>query len=873
MSVATMSTPVVPPRPARSQDKAPASGSIPTIPPRPSKRFNRSVSPNPDRFAPSPLNESPFNNRSKRLSQSFLGEQLERSTSVELPSIGQEGQEYAAFEEKDQEAPDPVAPEQTRSVGEDVKLHAPKPTVAPIDAKQRVQAVTRTDSDKAASFGIGRPSSAEPLHSGARSLKKKASTTSQLSHHSELGEDEQGIPEIGQRVPMLAYAGDVQAPSPAPQRAPSVDSTKSSRHQARRTSSRNGFHDVPAGAYGLHGHGVESTDKLDKAWAEKHPESVQKEHYNHLRHRDHDYSMSSEDLNKIVRDTASRGAGYGSSGYIGSPSEHVGYHATAEYASRIATPQPSSLSQTIHVDEDNVIDAFAHPSNEQIGDDEDTGYYPILAADEVAKSTSPYELRSAVPPRHERHGSSDEPRSRPTSRPGSIYSPQPELRSTLLDDVEEYEPLFPEGDESGQKPKSQADKLKERSQRFPSRDIWEDAPNSVHSTAEVSTPEPSDRVKPREVPPRETETPAQAFARKQEELAEREAITPDSFLNRTQRPKSLTERPDIAKAQDLGARSQTRRFPSRDVWEDTPDSLQFTTTVSQPQTPANTTSEDAETSPVTTSKPVIPARPSKKQDSGDDSTSKPSVPGRPKPQVPARPSKFSSTTDPNDLEAVPRQKPVVPARPVGGKIAALQANLGLNDRLRLGPQAPKKEAPVTEEPPEEKEKAPLSDARKGRARGPQRRAPTKSSSPGVVDKSTPPPVASNGSAVLSFSMTRTLWSIDEEGTMTVDHFGTEKKQPEPKVEEVLPEEPIKEVKTEEIQVADEEPQPEAAEVPEPPELEQTEVEEPPATIEETRTLATNTAGESILQETVEKTEDGTDKVEKVANVDDTVDAA
>lgn len=320
------STPAIPPRPARGQEKD-NNLSAPAIPPRPTnRRLNRSVSPNPDRFAPSPLNESPFNpknSRGARNSQTHLGEELERPMSVEMPNVGEEGREYAAAieelgtspeETKDTSRRSSTSPEQTRTVGEDIKLYAPKPTMPAQSAKQRVAAVTRTDSDRAAAFGIGRPSYDEQMYSG-RNLKKKASTTSQLSHQSEVfAEDEHGIPEIGQRVPMLSNAGDVQAPSPAP-RATSTDGTRPIRHHTRKTSSRGGFGDLPSDVYGLHGHGLASTDKLDKAYYEKHPDALQKERYNHLHERVKDYSMSSEDLNKIVRDTASRGAGFGNANY------------------------------------------------------------------------------------------------------------------------------------------------------------------------------------------------------------------------------------------------------------------------------------------------------------------------------------------------------------------------------------------------------------------------------------------------------------------------------------------------------------------------------------------------------------------------------
>ncbi|KAI1310635.1 altered inheritance of mitochondria protein 21 [Xylaria venustula] len=915
MSATTMSSPpIVPPRPARSEEKA--NGTTPAVPARPTKRFNRSVSPNPDRFAPSPLNESPFNPAAKRNSQSFLGEELERSTSVDLPGVGEEGREYAvAIDELGSASPEDTrisSPEQTRIVDEGLKLHAPKPTVPAASAEKRVAAVTRTDSDRAAAFGIGRPSSEEPLHSGARSLKKKASTTSQLSHHSELQtDDEHGIPEIGQRVPMLSYAGDVQAPSPAPPRASSVDSTRSGRHHTRRASSRSGFHDLPPGSYGLHGHGVESTDKLEKAYYEKHPEIYQKEHYHPLHERVHDYSMSSENLNKIVRDTASRGVGFGTSGYIGTPSEQVGFQASDEYTSRISSPQPpsglpkaESVKSTpevtfsgsndekgdgvIHVD-DSQYKAFAKHGDEGSADHgvHNDGSWPILAADEVAKDPTPYELQPAVPPN--RRGS-DEARSRPSSRPASIYSPPPpELHSTPLEDVEEYEPLFPEDEKADQKPKTSAEKLKEHKLRFPSRDIWEDAPNSVHSTAEVSTPEPADtRPKSRtasvDLPPRDTETPAQAFARRQEELAEKESITPDNFLNRQQRPKSWVEhQPHLAK--EIHSRPNlNQRFPSRDVWEDTPDSLQFTTTVSSPQS-ADDVAGDEEAKPQPpANRPVVPARPPKKQGSGDDVSSKPVVPDRPKPQVPARPVKPAA--DAKEVEGAPKQKPVVPARPVGSKIAALQAGFmsDLNNRLRLGPQAPKKDVSPPEEAPEEKEKAPLADARKGRARGPQRRAPTKSHGPGSgLEKSVPPPV-SNGHPVLSFSMTRTLWSIDEEGTVMVDHFGPEKggnaqstvKAVEPEADEVkvadTQSDETQTVETEVVETKSEEAQ-------EQKELERTATEleivttddkpsESQDTIEERKTLVTNTAGEPILTETIEKT--GGDEVKAVDEAKDEV---
>lgn len=79
----------------------------------------------------------------------------------------------------------------------------------------------------------------------------------------------------------------------------------------------------------------------------------------------------------------------------------------------------------------------------------------------------------------------------------------------------------------------------------------------------------------------------------------------------------------------------------------------------------------------------------------------------------------------------------------------------LNKRLQLGPQAPKKEEVSPEEPQTEKEKAPLVDARKGRARGPARRAPAKSPAPASQESAGNP-------AIFTISQPSTLWQIDPE---------------------------------------------------------------------------------------------------------------
>ncbi len=311
-AAATQQAPIVPPRPARGQD-------VPKVPPRPARRTERSLSPNPDRFAPSPLNEGLTLSRSPQASR--LGphngsppssDPIDRSASVDMPSVGEEGMEYAAVADEIATSGEPTAPpEHTRTVADDLHLHAPKPSLPPVSAKERFAVVTRTDSDRAASFGIGKPSSEEPAPSN-RSLKKKASTTSQLSTTESHIDDEQGIPEIGQQVPMYPNAGDVQAPSPAPS-AGIVEGAR--KHHHRKTSAR-GFAELPPGSYGLHGHGVVPKDKLEKAYYSKHPSLVKKEHSLHHSDRPNDFSMSSEELNKIVRDTARSGTGLGTFGFF-----------------------------------------------------------------------------------------------------------------------------------------------------------------------------------------------------------------------------------------------------------------------------------------------------------------------------------------------------------------------------------------------------------------------------------------------------------------------------------------------------------------------------------------------------------------------------
>ncbi|KAK2005009.1 hypothetical protein LX36DRAFT_705896 [Colletotrichum falcatum] len=897
MSTASVQPPVIPPRPSRSQDReeSTTTSSVPKIPPRPIKRFDRSISPNPDRFAPSPLNESPFPKSPKATrsspSNGFLSSQdpvQNRPGSVSMPSVGEEGNEYDVVSENLPKAP--ASPEHTRFAAEDLKLHAPKPTVPAQSAKQKVMAVTRTDSDRAASYGIGKPSSDDTTRPS--SLRRKASSSG-MSQKSEsaFGDEEHGIPEIGQRVPMNPNIGDVQAPSPAPSSG-AADGFRSGtpRHHSRKQSSR-GFNELPPGSYGLHGHtSAPPKDKFEKAWYEKHPDFLKKDCTPSLHDRQNDYAMSSTDLNKIVKETHSRGSGMGTSAaYVSTPSEEVGYQASEEYTSRISSPElqriksplsqtgshvgspanaatPGSDEGTIHVDESH------NRRRSYISFDsghENKYNAPILAEDELEKDVHPYDLHPAVEPPPERSGSAfeiEKAPSRPASRPTSIYhnQSQTELTSTPLEDVEEYEPLFDEDGAEVKKSESEANTWKPR-HKFPSKDVWEDAPDSVNYTAEVSTPEPTETERSSSKRRSEfpTENPALEFARKQEELAEQEAR---GIHTKEKKPVPIA----LQQAKQEARPAMSNRFPSRDVWEDTPESLMHEAVVDTPE-PAEESPIEKPHVPVrpqkkcsessaTAETPSIPERPKPKHTPSGDDKSKPVVSEKPKPQIPARPTKsLPSGTDSKEQDIATKQKPAIPARPAGGKIAALQAGFlsDLNKRLQIGPQAPKKE-----EPPaavvEVKEKVPLSDARKGRARGPQRRAPAaKSPVPVAVAKSGP---------TLSFSPLRTCWSIGDDGVLEVE--GAPKpettKEAAPKVESASLEPKVVEPETKAEVVVEDQTAKDISEV----KAEEDKVEAPASadaevepSKEEVKTLAANTAGEPVIEATLAEKKDDIEPVE------------
>lgn len=102
------------------------------------------------------------------------------------------------------------------------KSFSPQASVPKSTAKSKIQTITRTDSTQAASHSIG------TADTEVHPLKAKASfsrSNPSLSDEPTQDEHDHAIPEIGLQVPILKYAGDVQAPTTTPlqQATPSIN--------------------------------------------------------------------------------------------------------------------------------------------------------------------------------------------------------------------------------------------------------------------------------------------------------------------------------------------------------------------------------------------------------------------------------------------------------------------------------------------------------------------------------------------------------------------------------------------------------------------------------------------------------------------------
>jgi hypothetical protein len=299
---------------------------VPKIPPRPKRSVDRSVSPNREAFTRSPLNDPTFDHRpgSGQKGSRLSTELPPRPPSVSLPSLGEEGNEYASFEDlsKTLTNQSDADPQQKAQVPGDLPLHAPTASVPSSTAKSRIQTVTRTDSSQAAAAGFGKLLP-DDRSAAERSGSSAGGNTRPSSVYKEEQEDEHGIPEIGLQVPMYPNAGDVQAPTPSQyENAISTGvgffnktpASGASRNHSRTKSGREVFHGPP-GSYGLHGHGKVGNDEFERDWYAKHPEDHKREKAGeygpHIQENRKDYNWDSHKLDKLVREARAHGAGLG----------------------------------------------------------------------------------------------------------------------------------------------------------------------------------------------------------------------------------------------------------------------------------------------------------------------------------------------------------------------------------------------------------------------------------------------------------------------------------------------------------------------------------------------------------------------------------
>jgi len=569
----------------------------------------------------------------------------------------------------------------------------------------------------------------------------------------------------------------------------------------------------------------------------------------------HEYlGMSSMDLNAVVAQSASPAVGVNEN-ECGVPDEELGYIASDHYTQALSRTQSRSHSpvhrresartsfdspghgvlgetdehgDVIHLEDleygpgyirrgnSSYAASRAESIHEEGEDDEKKAQvqYSILAEDEVLKRQQGQYMQAAVytpsyTPRH--------PRSRPQSsmrdHRDDIEGASLEL-STKFKESKDYfrtpyeelspadenaKPLFPDSDDEKEEPPKNpvVDKLKRpglSEHRFPSNDVWEEAPDHAQLEATIESPPPGQvaavaeeddeeapQKKKSDEPvlryisgqPHEHYEPGdeQEYERKQKD-ATRKATDYRLDLqdlpeddDRLRRLIKNATNDDQLESSSSNRRGSRRGFPSNDIWEDVPPSLDLEEEIEPsplPEIPRASTGDisavpETSTRPTTGApiegpssmkptplpKPSVPARPLREKKwppatipeqpepsvTSDKKSSTPSVSDRPKPSVPARPGKLAARTPSEEKQATPEPKPKPPVPPrTGGKIAALKAGLGdLESRLRLGPLAPPKKEEKEEEPANEE---PLTDVRKSRARGPRgRKLPTKEEKP------------------------------------------------------------------------------------------------------------------------------------------------
>jgi len=259
---------------------------------------------------------------------------------------------------------------------------------------------------------------------------------------------------------------------------------------------------------------------------------------------------------------------------------------------------------------------------------------------------------------------------------------------TPLKEIEEYEPLFNDDDvEAVKRPETAADRLKRpelEKHRFPSQDIWEDTPSSLQlqTTVEHEQEREESPIHPQ---PSTDAGAASLFESPEKEAARKGEILENDRLDFINDPsKGMAKSKFIAHVQQeavAAPRGPQQRFPSHDIWEDTPDSLRLETTIDEPQSPqdeaspieprslaaiaTNTATMKGADRPssLTSAPPSVPARPGQSLDSTEQS--QPSVPARPSRvhEVPVADIVTSPTEKHSESSPLERKAPSIPQRP------------------------------------------------------------------------------------------------------------------------------------------------------------------------------------------------------------------
>ncbi|KAH7380628.1 hypothetical protein BKA66DRAFT_493883 [Pyrenochaeta sp. MPI-SDFR-AT-0127] len=572
--------PTIPPRPARAQDSsAPAPTSVldvPKIPPRPKRSIERSVSPSGDRYARSPLNDPSYlhNGPPPKDGSRLSTEVPSRPPSVSLPSLGEEGNEYASFEDLSKTLTNESnnlggSPQQTKNIAGDLPLHAPTASVPSSTAKSRIQLVTRTDSSQAEAAGFGKQLSVD--EKVASSSKSGRSGSSIGSRPSSLynDKDEHGIPEIGVQVPMFRNAGDVQAPSPSPYAQPGASSgigfhqKPGGRHHGRTKSGREIFQGPP-GSYGMHGHGVISNDEFEQKWYERHPEDLKREKAGeygpHIQENRKDYHWRADNLEKLVH-TRSQDLGLGTSREaISTPDEQIGYMASDEFASRMTSPRPQSSGRPASIKAGHVDSPLKNETDNQLNDDGE-----VIHIDHPSHRNSKTHGGGYDPPTEDlghKGGNTAEEGGWVTERGyGMPILASDELKKRGPDAEWRQPAVSPELERHGDEYTVNEDGTPAYITKIRSHSRNSSRGNNIQAQRVIPSPAQFDRG---------ANTPLESHK-------EYEPLFPEDEDN-TKKPKTQADklkRPNLARHQ----------FPSQDVWEDTPGSLQLETTVETPQAP------------------------------------------------------------------------------------------------------------------------------------------------------------------------------------------------------------------------------------------------------------------------------------------------